>query len=412
VIVDPAQVRSPQASALELRVRRVPGAPVVAVRVWIRGGSRREEVPGQAYVTGRLLVEGSRRRGWREIAEDSERLGMAISSFGAGDVHGLAVDALADDWERALAWAAELALEPAFPPERVRWIARHAAGELESLADQPDVVAGWGFLEQLYAPHPRGRPVQGDRESLERLTPEACARFHQRGLAEGAVVTVAGEIDERRVADQVRELFGALPEPAAPPPVPAIAGLPLPHRTVESGGDQAQLYVGHLTVPRAHPDHPALQLVGVVLGAGPGLSGRIPTRIREREGLAYASSAQATAGAGLDPGRLVAYVGTAPENVAQAEAAVREELALLVERGLTGSELDDARAYLLGREPFRRETARQWAELLAEAALYELPLDQPGWIEERLRELDEEAVMAAARRHVRPADLKVTVGVP
>src|SRR6185295_20367565 len=160
------------------------------------------------------------------------------------------------------------------------------------------------------------------------------------------------------------------------PEPPAPAGTGERHREVlTSADDQAHLYVGHLTVPRNHPDYEALELVAVVLGSGAGLTGRIPARIREREGLAYTSYAQTVAGSGLDAGRLMAYVGTSPDTVEQAERGVVEEIERLVADGVMPEELEEARAYLLGRDPFQRETARQWAELLTEAALYDLPID-------------------------------------
>ena len=87
-------------------------------------------------------------------------------------------------------------------------------------------------------------------------------------------------------------------------------------------GDQAHLYAGCLTVPRAHPDRHALDLLGVVLGSGAGLTGRLPERVREREGLAYSVQVQTLAGAGLDRGRLVVYVGTSPATLEQAERSV------------------------------------------------------------------------------------------
>ncbi|HEX6202746.1 MAG TPA: hypothetical protein VF100_07075, partial [Thermoanaerobaculia bacterium] len=68
--------------------------------------------------------------------------------------------------------------------------------------------------------------------------------------------------------------------------------------------------------------------------------------------------------------------------------------------------------YLLGRDPFRRETARQWADLLAEARHYALPLDRPAWRRERLERLTRDEVAAAVARHVRPDELKVTIGLP
>ncbi|HEY0781145.1 MAG TPA: insulinase family protein, partial [Thermoanaerobaculia bacterium] len=161
-----------------------------------------------------------------------------------------------------------------------------------------------------------------------------------------------------------------------------------------------------------HPDYAALEILAVVLGSGAGLTGRIPARIREREGLAYTAQAQTLSASSIDPGRLVAYVGTSPDTVEQAERGVIEEITRLVEDGITDEELEESRAYLLGHEPFRRETARQWADLLLEAEHYALPLDDTELRNAELRALDRPAVEAAARRHLHPDRLKVTVGLP
>ena len=72
----------------------------------------------------------------------------------------------------------------------------------------------------------------------------------------------------------------------------------------------------------------------------------------------------------------------------------------------------DAKAYLSGREPFRRETARQWAEILAEAEFYGLPFDDPAWREAELQRPDRAAIEQVARRHLKPGELKVAVGLP
>lgn len=397
-----------------VRTRYVEGAPVVAVRLWLRGGTRLEAIPGQALITGRMLSEGTRRRDWRQIALDAESKGMVLSSFGYFEHYGVSIDALAKDWEQALDWAAEMVLEPSFPEDRCSWLARQAAAELESLADQPDVKTAWGFLDQLYTPHPRSRPIQGTVESLTSLTAPDCAGHHQRALRHGVLVSVAGTIDEEAVRQRLEGIFSGLSVEPTPLPAPAAPiGLAERRHEVETEAeDQAHLYVGHLTVPRDHPDYAALELLAVVLGSGSGLNGRIPARIREKEGLAYTAHAQTVSGAGLDAGRLVAYVGTSPATVDQAERGVVEEIARIVEEGITDQELEEARAYLVGREPFLRETARQWADLLLEAELYGLPVDEPSWRDEELTGPDRKTVEEAARRHIDPSALKVTVGYP
>lgn len=404
---------------MKARLRRTEGAPVVAVRLLLVGGARCERVPGQALLTGRLLTEGTRRRSWDEIAAEAEGRGMILSSFGGYETHGLALDALAVDWQLALEWVAELAFESVFPEDRLRWLARQAAAELEAQADQADLMTARAFAEQVYAPHPRGRPLQGDPASLARLGQEHCREFHAAALNWGAHLSVAGEIDESQVEARVGELFGAVavggqaggsemrPVPASP------SATPVERREIGTHAqDQAHLFLGSRTVARAHSDYPALEVAAVLLGTGSGLTGRIPQRIREREGLAYSATADTVAGAGIDEGRLVCYVGTAPETLDQAEASVRDELARFLAEPIPAEELESARSYLLGREPFRRETARQWADLLAVAALLDLPLDDPDWHAGKIAALTAEEVAAAARRWIDPERLLVTRGLP
>lgn len=399
---------------LVVRVRRVEGMPVVAARMVLRGGARAETKPGQSLITGRMLAEGSRHRDYQRINREAEDLGMLVQSFATYESIGVAVDSLAADWRQALAWLAELVLEPSFPRDRFDWLRRQAAGELDSMMDQPEARASRSFLRQLYGDHPYGRPLQGDAESLAQLRVEDCAGFHQRALGMGALVTVAGEIDEDQVEAHLADLLAPLAGRAGTEDVAPALAVSTPERCeVEAGeADQAHLFAGHLSVRLADPDLPLLELAGVALGAGAGLSGRLPERIREREGLAYQVGVAIAAGAGLDPGRLTVYVGTSPSSLAQAETAVREEFVRLLEGGLSPTEVEEARAYLVGREPFHRETARQWVARLAEAEFYGLPSDQPDALAQRLRGVTAADLQPVLQRHIRPQDLHLTIGLP
>ena len=396
-----------------VRCRRVEGPPVAAVRVFLPGGSRAETIPGTALISGRALVEGSRRRSWRQVFGEAEDRGVELDGLAGFEATGLAIDCLASELDRALAWAAELVLEPAFAEDRIAWLARQAAAELASMADQPATLTAWAFLEQLYDPNPRGRPLQGTPGSLERIGPGECRRFHRRALLRGPIVAVAGEVDEEAVRLRIEGLFGSRRRGGEAPAPPAPVGTAEMRRTVPVGRvDQAHLLSGHLTVDRDHPDLPALELLSVVLGAGAGLTGRIPERVRELDGLAYVAGAEAAAGAGLEPGRLEIYLSTSPERLARAESAVREELIRLLDEGPGEEEVRSARGYLLRSEPFRFETARQWCNLLAQGELFGLPLADMAWRRARWQRLGRSEVAAAARRHLRLDDLKVTLGLP
>jgi zinc protease len=360
-----------------------------------------------------MLSEGTLSRGWQEIAEGCEDRGIVLSSSGGLETAGVGLDCLQRDWRFALSLLAELVREPAFPEDRFEWVVAQGVAELESIADQPGAKTMWGFNRLLYGGHAAGRPRAGTRADLERLTAADCRQCHLDALSRGGVLAITGLVDEEKVGAVASELFAGV---VGDSPAQGGGEIDPPAtdrcRLTTTARDQAHLLVGQLTVPRAHPDVAALDLVSVILGSGSGLCGRIPERVREREGLAYSASASAVAGAGLDPGRLVAHVGTSPDTCERAELCVREELERLVEGGVDDRELEEARAYLLGREPFRRETPRQWADLLGLSALYGLPFDDPEWMAGLYRSLGRDEVEAAARRHVRPGELRVAVGEP
>ena len=67
---------------------------------------------------------------------------------------------------------------------------------------------------------------------------------------------------------------------------------------------------------------------------------------------------------------------------------------------------------MLGREPFATETAGLRAALLVDSLLFDLPSYRRSWRLERIERLTPRGVFEAARRHVDPDLLRVTVGLP
>ena len=400
---------------LQVSVCQVPNARTIALRVWFRGGARHETLPGTAYATGRMLTEGTTRADSNELSLRFENRGVSVSSFGAFEAHGITVDALATDLEDAAEWLEELVFDSTFTHERCEWTKEQMLAELGSLLDDPDTRAGWAFLEQVYEPNPAARSILGTPKDIARIDAQGCRDFHERAMRSGVYLSLAGDVDPevwaRRLCQSLGPRVLALGEPLAWPDVPAPRGSTSHYREVPVRSDQAHVYAGHCTVELAHPDLFALEVSGVILGAGSGLNGRMPYRLREQLGLAYSVDAATVRGAGLDPGRFVVSLATTRDLAAKAEEALRAELDLYLEAGPSEEEVRSAVAYLLGREPFRRETARQWADLSADSIFYGLPIWDPAWRGEAVAGLDAAQVLEVSRRHIKPAELRVTVGL-
>jgi len=395
----------------QVRTKRIEGPEVAAIRMLVLGGARTEKRPGECVLTGAMLDEGTESSDWREFAERVEEFGMDFAGFADYDGHGVGVDAMARDVDRALDLAFESLSQPAFGEDRLRGIREQERRVLLSIEESPEALTAWTFLGAVHASGRRALPLQGRAGSLAEVSSDQCRSYHASRLRSGVVVAVAGMIDEDAVRRAVRTLFSRATELAPVPP--PFAG-ELPSRAVieveTPASEQAHIYVGHRTATKSSRDRVGLLLLGTILGGGAGNVGRLPTRLREGSGWAYSTYAAMMESAGIDPGHLVLYAGTAERNIDRVVGAMEEELERILETRVSRRELADAKSFLLGREPFRHETGRQWASRLVEEELFgELSAETfvreiSRWTPTELRELAQETVCREA--------LQTVVGVP
>jgi zinc protease len=148
-------------------------------------------------------------------------------------------------------------------------------------------------------------------------------------------------------------------------------------RVVTRDKEQASILLGHLGIARSSPDYFKIRVLDTILGDSPGFTSRIPRVLRDERGLAYSVQCDMARSAGLDPGRFVAYIGTAPESVSDAIEGLREQIRLITTEPPSESEVEAAKAYLTGSFVFEFESNALVASYLAKAELFSLGDDYP-----------------------------------
>jgi predicted Zn-dependent peptidase len=347
-------------NGLTVLVRENPVAPVVAVSLLVRMGTRWEsaERAGISNFLHALMVKGTTRRSGADLAQAVAALGGKITAAGDMDYSGIQAQALARFWRELLGLTAELALEPALAPEEVPTERDWLLSRIQRQRDSPSARAFDEFYRTLYGPHPYGLPVLGTPDSLARLD-HASLVAHYRAFyrPERMVIAVSGQVRAADVLAEVRRLFGNLP-PRGPVAEP---GNPTPTATarrvvVEQAAQQVQILAGGLAPSFQHRDYAAVKVLAAVLGGG--LAGRLFAELRDRQALAYTASAFYDPV--KEPGALVLYLGTAPENAARAETALLAEVERARTQPVSVEELGRAKGYLLGAYAMdRRTNARQ-----------------------------------------------------
>src|SRR5262249_47019038 len=222
-------------------------------------------------------------------------------------------------------------------------------------------------------------------------------------------------IDKPAIKSQVAELFGRWTNPVSWSPddisKPVLQTRPI-EKHVNAVKEQVNIFIGHLGIERANPDFYALQVMDIILGSSPGFTSRIPRILRDEQGLAYSTFANITSSAGIDPGRFIAYIGTAPENLGRAIGGIRSEISRIVEEPVSIEELETAKAYLTGSFVFKFQKNSQVAEFMVEAELYGLGFDYPERYPEIIRAITIEDVTRATRKYIHPDRLTTVVVGP
>ena len=395
-------------NGLTALVRENRGAPVVALTLLSRGGSA-DEAPERNGVTallGRVLLKGTRDRSALEVASVAEDAGGGIES-GADQEYGeLRTWGLARHWRRLLALLHEVATEPRLDDGEIEKERRVLLAQIRGLEDQPAQVANRVLGRALFGPRGYGLPTSGEEATVARITrADLCDRLGETYAADRLVLAISGAVAVHEVLGEVERLFEGVRSEgrvSVPPPPP---GRPVRSRQHEtSPTQQAHVLLGYLAPPVAAPDHVALKVANGVLGGG--MSSRLFRTLRDEEGLAYSVGSAYPTRRGA--GRVVLHIGTAPENVAAAEAGLRREVDRLAGEAVSEDELERSKAYLSGSFVLdRRTNARQsfylaFYEMMGVGAEY--VLRYPSLLEA----VGSTDVLRAARRHlVEPAAVVV-----
>ena len=353
-------------NGLTVLVRENPLAPVVAVSLFVRVGTRweRAENAGISNFLHAVMVKGTARRSGAVLAEAVAALGGKISASGDIDYAEIRGSALSRFWRELLGITAELALEPKLAPEEVDTEREWLLSRVQKRRDNAPARAFDAFYAALYGPHPYAIPGLGTAESLKRIDHAALvAHYRAAYRPERITLAVSGQVSAADVIVEAHRLFGSMaksaaptPEPVLPPPVPTA-----PRVVVQQPAQQAQILVGGLAPALDHPDHAAVKVLSTILGGG--MAGRLFVELRDKRGLAYSASAYYDPV--REPGALILYLGTAPENAAGAEAALAREVERIRTEPVGQGELDRAKGYLLGKYVMDRRTNERQAWYLA-----------------------------------------------
>jgi zinc protease len=384
--------------------------PLVAYSLQVRAA--KPETPmalsGLATFAAALLREGAGQRSSQEIARLVDHAGGSLSASAGDDFTSVTATFMKQHERLALDLLAEVVRQPTFPPEEWERVAEqhHSALAVQYQDAEYLLPAAWTRL--LFGDHPYAQPADGTPDSLAAITRDGIAAFHQRHYTPAhAWLAIAGDVDPEEAIESARRAFGGWEAP--PPDDPALPAPPASAPRVllldDPGAHQSQIAIGHLSVPRPHPDYLALQVANQVFGGS--FNSRLNLKLRAEEGLTYGagSSFRCSRLAGLFRASTFTRTARTADAVGLIAGLIRDWKA----NPATADELAEAKAYMSGSFSLELETCSAVAARVLAQTAFGLPEDFYASFRERVERLTIEDIRAAVERHIDPDRLTIAV---
>ena len=240
------------------------------------------------------------------------------------------------------------------------------------------------------------------------LTREDLVAFHTRFFVpNNAILAIVGDVTAEEAFAAAKKVFGDWAKRDLPPQT--FIDPPEPTRRVivvnKPDAVQTEIRVGHLGIPRQHPDYMAVNLAIRILG-GEG-SNRLHQVLRTERGLTY--GAQANMDTLKQSGDFEAETNTRTDATGEVLRLIVDEFWRLQRERVGERELDGAKAYLTGSFPLTIETPESIAMQVVNALFYGLPLEQLQTFRERVNAVTVDDIQRVSRDLLRPDRLSVVL---
>ena len=386
--------------------------PLATVLVIIDAGSVSEPrgKEGVAALTAAGLLEGTSKLDGAELAEKFEQLGTSLESGADWDSAFVKITTLSDQLEEATKLLGEVISSPVFPEREIERLKAERLAEILQLETEPRGLADEKFSEFLYSPESRySRPDEGSTESVSALSRADVENFYRANYRSGGTtVIIAGDVTPVQAREMVTGAFQSWPPGSAQKPQLATtsrANGRRVHVVHKPEAPQSELRVGHVGLPRKHPDFFPTVVMNAVLG---GLFGsRINLNLREVHGYTYGASSYYDWRRGAGP--FVVSTAVESEVTIPALKEILLEINRIRSEKISVEELSLARDYLEGVFPIRYETTAAIASALATLVIHDLPADYYDTYRANIHNVSAEAVLKAATSHLHPPELQTVV---
>ena len=405
------------ANGLKVVVKEDHRAPVVVQQIWYKAGSMDESTgtTGVAHVLEHMMFKGTKAVPAGEFSKRIAAAGARENAFTSTDYTAyfqqlhksqlpLAMKLESDRMQNLNLTAKEFSKEIKVVMEERRM----------RTDDEPQSLMNEIMMSTIYQEHPYHNPVIGWMSDLQVLTVNDAKVWYNRWYApNNATLVIAGDVKPGEVFALAQRYYGAIPKHVLPArrnyTEPQQVGIK--RLVVKAPAKLPQLVMAYHTPTLKNPRQDwkpyALDMLAGVLDGNE--SARLNKHlVREQQVASAAGASYDSTSRGPSLFTLDATPSTG-KTVQDVEAALREEIALLVKDGVSEDELKRVKAQVMAGEVYKRDSVFYQAMQIGQLESIGLGYQAIPVMLEKLQAVTAEQVQQVAKEFLQDDNLTVAV---
>ncbi len=344
------------------------GMGIIAGTIFIKGGSIEDpdEKKGLTNLTVGMLLKGSKNYSAFDINKVFEDSGGYIGTSTSEEYSTIEFALRTKDIKKALKVIKDIIYNPVFPEDKLNIEKHNVIAAIRAKKEEGFSYAFDKLRKEIYKDTPYAYSPAGEEEDIQKISQEDL-KIRWNELLEGKrfVVSFVGDLPYKEIEKDIKDVFGSLKE----------GEFSYPHFDYRIKGQECKMYkregaqstilVAYNAPEAKDKEYFAMKVLNGIVGSG--FTSRLFQELREKRGLAYAVGSFFPTR--INMGRIIAYIGTAPEKTETALNGIREVFNSL-EKGISDEEIKTAKEKIVGHFLLEHQTrAKQswylgWFEII------------------------------------------------
>ncbi len=394
------------ADGLKLLAIEMPGTNVVTTLILAGAGSRFEtkKNAGLSHFLEHMFFKGADKyKTPKAVAEAVDAFGGEFNAFTGKEYAGYYVKSGMENLDSACDVLSDMLLRSKFPKNEIEKERGVICEEMAMYLDAPMYQISWDFEKLVFGDQPLGRDQIGTKDVILSVSQEDFFNYKNALYTpDNCVIIASGAVDEKTL-DKLEKYFSFENNKKSIELVPFDKSLATKKFQIrKKKTEQYHISFGVRALPECDPLFPALKVLGTVLGGN--MSSRMFQNVREDKGLAYSIRTQIDEF--TDTGLLTTRAGVKLNDVLKAVEAIRFEYDNIRENGISDTEFEKAKNFLLGKTDLTTEDTEEVAHHFAKNALLYSDTETFEEKKERIRAVQKSDVNALAKKLFAPENFR------